>query len=125
MVGGFVVVLGLGAAVGMIGRLVMPGRHGLLLVALRDPKLLPRLLKHDGEIRWEVTAGVLGASVAYLVGRAYDSAANVGPSPTRWWLSAIGATVVVGIAVVSGVIERLEPTRRLGTRRRFLRSNSQ
>lgn len=101
----------------------MPGRSGLLLVARRDPKLLPRLLKRDGEVRWEVTAGVLGASVAYFVGRAYDGATRLGPSPLRWWLSVIGAAVVVAIAVVAGVIERAEPTRRLGTRRRLLRSN--
>ena len=123
MVGGFLVVLGLGAAVGLLGRLVMPGRHGLLLVALRDPKLLPRLLKRDDEVRWEVSAGVLGATMAYLVARALVSAAQSGPSPARWWMAILGAAVVVGIAVASGVIERSKPTRRLGTHRWLTWSN--
>jgi hypothetical protein len=114
MIGALVVVLCIGSGIGLLGRFVMPGRHGLVRVLLRDTRLAPRLLAHDDEVWWEVGGGVLGALGGYVVGRWYDGYSLLGSTPLRWYLAVIGALVLVGIAIVSGVIERSRWTRELG-----------
>jgi hypothetical protein len=114
LIGALTVVLGIGAGIGLFGRLAVPGRHGLLHVARRDIKLLPQLLRHDDEVRWEVGGGVLGALFGYGIGRWYDSYSLMGASPARWYLAVVWAILIVGIAIVSGAIERSRWTRRLG-----------
>lgn len=117
IIGALLVALCIGAVVGLVGRFVMPGRHGLLHVAFRDTKLMPRLLRHDDEVWWEVGGGVLGAVGGYLGGRWLDSFSPFGGATAmRWYGAVIGAFVLVGIAIVSGVIERSRDTRRLGLR---------
>jgi hypothetical protein len=114
LVGALVVVLFIGAVVGFAGRFVVPGRRGLLRVALRDAKLVPRLLAHDDEVWWEVGGGTLGSLFGYAVGRWFDGYSLLGATPARWYLAVIGAVLLVGIAIVSGAIERARWTRQLG-----------
>jgi hypothetical protein len=114
LIGALVLVLCVGAAIGLLGRLAVPGRHGLLRVALRDAKLVPHLLRHDDEVLWEVGGGSLGALGGYIVGRWYDGYSLLGATPLRWYLALFGALLLVGIAIVSGIIERSRWTRRLG-----------
>ncbi|HVT76750.1 MAG TPA: hypothetical protein VHD87_06940 [Acidimicrobiales bacterium] len=116
MIAALVLVLCVGAAVGFVGRLVVPGRHGLLRVLFRDTRLAPRLVAADDEVWWEVGAGALGAVGGYIAGRLYDGYTLLGPSTMRWYLAVVGAAVMVGIAIASGVIERKRWTRRLGLR---------
>jgi hypothetical protein len=113
---GALLVLGIGAGIGLLGRFAVPGRHGLLRVALRDTKLVPQLLRRDDEVWWEVGGGALGALLGYVAGRWYDAYALIPASPLRWYLAVIGALALVGIAILSGVIERSRFTRQLGLR---------
>ncbi|HUR78669.1 MAG TPA: hypothetical protein VMZ22_12035 [Acidimicrobiales bacterium] len=117
MAGALLAVLTIGVVIGLIGRLTLPGRHGLAYVLRRDPRHAPRLLSHDAEARWEVTAGLMGALGGYIIGRLADAQAAFGPSPTRWVLSVIGAVVLVSISVASEMIERSRYTRRIGMHR--------
>lgn len=95
----------------------MPGRHGLVQLLRRDPKLAPRLFVRDVETRWEVAAGLFGGTLGYALGRLADAQSPFGPSPARWVLAVVGAAVLVAISIASEVIERQRPTRRLGVRR--------
>jgi hypothetical protein len=115
LVGALVAVLLLGAVIGLLGRFAVPGRRGLLRVALRDTKLVPNMLRHDDEVLWEVGGGTIGALGGYIVGRWYDGYSLLGATPLRWYLAVVGALVLVGIAIVSGAIERSRFTRELGT----------
>jgi hypothetical protein len=124
LIGALVVVLGIGAGIGFFGRLAVPGRHGLLRVALRDVKLVPQLLRRDDEVRWEVGGGVIGALFGYGSGRWYDSYSLSGASPARWYLAVVWAILVVGIAVISGAIERSRWTRRLGVHNWMVRGSA-
>lgn len=117
MIGALVVVICIGAAFGLVGRLAVPGRHGLFRVLVTEPRHALRLLAHDDEVAWEVGGGVLGAVGGYFAGRWYDGYSLLGPSVFRWELAVIGALVLTGIAVASGVIERSRSTRALGTHR--------
>src|SRR5688500_18611699 len=112
MAGALLFELLVGVSVGLVGRLLMPGRHGLVHVMWRDPRLAPRLWTHDTETRWEVGAGILGGVGGYVVGRLFDAQAALGATPVRWILCVVGAFVLVGISVASGVIERSRYTRR-------------
>ena len=114
IIGALVVVLCIGSGLGLLGRFVMPGRHGLVRVLFRDTRLAPRLLARDDEVWWEIGGGVFGALGGYVAGRWYDGYSLMGTTPLRWYLSVIGALVLVGIAIVSGVIERSRWARRLG-----------
>jgi hypothetical protein len=118
-------VLGIGAGIGLAGRFAVPGRHGLLRVARRDAKLLPHLLRRDDEVWWEVGGGALGALLGYLVGRWYDGYALISASPLRWYLAVVGALALVGIAILSGVIERSRWTRQLGVHHWTTRGTAQ
>lgn len=117
MAGALLAVLVIGVAAGLVGRLFMPGRHGLLNLLRRDLTLAPRLLLRDIETRWEVSAGLIGALLGYALGRIADSQSPFGPSPARWVLAVLGAAVLVLISIVSEVLERQRPTRRLGLHR--------
>jgi hypothetical protein len=114
IIGALVVVLCIGSGIGLLGRFVVPGRHGLVRVLFRDTRLASRLLRHDDEVWWEVGAGVLGALAGYVAGRLYDGYSLLGATPLRWYLAVVGSLVLVGIAILSGVIERSRWTRRLG-----------
>jgi len=92
----------------------VPGRRGILRVAMRDTKLVPQMLRHDDEVLWEVGGGTLGALGGYIVGRWYDGYSLLGTTPLRWYLAVFGALLLVGIAIVSGIIERSRWTRQLG-----------
>jgi hypothetical protein len=111
---GALIALGIGAGIGLVGRFAVPGRHGLLRVALRDTKLVPHLLRRDDEVWWEVGGGAFGAFLGYGAGRWYDGDSLLGPTPLRWYLAVLGALALVGIAILSGVIERSRWTRQLG-----------
>jgi hypothetical protein len=113
IIGALLVVLCVGSGIGLLGRFVVPGRHGLMRVLVRDTRLAPRLLAHDDEVGWEVGGGVLGALAGYVAGRWYDGYSLLGTTPLRWYLAVVGALVLVGIAVASGVIERKRWTRRM------------
>lgn len=84
----------------------------------RNPRLAPRFLMRDPEARWELCAGWLGGMMGYLIGRAYDTQLPFGPTPIRWYLAVAGSLVIIGISILSGVIERSKTTRRLGMRHR-------
>ena len=114
IIGALVVVLCIGSGLGLLGRFVMPGRHGLIRVLFRDTRLAPRLLARDDEVWWELGAGVVGALGGYVAGRCYDGYSLMGATPLRWYLAIVGALVLVGIAIVSGVIERSRWARQLG-----------
>ena len=114
MAGALLAVLVIGVAIGLVGRLLMPGRHGLAFVLRRDPKLAPRLFMHDIETRWEVSAGVFGAMLGYVIGRFLDAQSPFGASPARWVLAVLGAVVITGISIASEVIERGRVSRRTG-----------
>ena len=114
MIVGALMVLGIGAGIGILGRFAVPGRHGLLRVALRDAKLVPHLLRRDDEVWWEVGGGALGALFGYILGRWFDAYSVVGATPVRWYFAVLGALMLVGIAILSGVIERSRWTRQLG-----------
>ena len=118
MLGAFLAVLAIGAVLGLLGRMVVPGRHGLMLVVRRNPRLAPRFLLRDPEARWELGAGWLGGLMGYFLGRAYDAQLPFGPTPVRWYLAVMGSLVIVGISIAAGVIERSKTTRRLGMRHR-------
>lgn len=117
MAGALLAVLAIGFVAGLVGRLVLPGRHGLVHLLRRDPKLAPRLFTHDVETRWEVSAGLIGALGGYLVGRIADAANPFGPTPLRWILCVAGAIVLVIISIASEMIERSRYTRRVGMHR--------
>lgn len=114
---GALAVLVIGTILGLLGRLAMPGRHGLVRVALRDAKLAPRLLVRDIETRWEVGAGIIGGCVGYALGLLYDAQTQLGTTPMRWTLCVLVALVFVAISIASGVIERSDVTRRVGVHR--------
>jgi uncharacterized membrane protein YeaQ/YmgE (transglycosylase-associated protein family) len=117
MAGALLAVLVIGVVAGLVGRLFMPGRHGLVNLLRRDLKLAPRLLVRDIETRWEVAAGAFGALGGYMLGRIADAQSPFGPSPARWVLAVVGACVLVLISIASEILERQRPTRRLGMRR--------
>jgi hypothetical protein len=121
IIGALFVVLCLGSGIGLVGRFFVPGRRGLLHVLFRDTRLAPRLLAKDDEVGWEVGGGVLGALGGYIAGRWYDGYSLLGNTPLRWYLAVIGALVLVGIAIVSGVIERSRWTRNMGLHERHAR----
>ena len=117
MAGALLAVLVIGVGTGLVGRLLMPGRHGLAFVLRRDPKVAPRLLIRDIETRWEVSAGLFGALGGYLVGRLIDAQSPFGASPARWYLAVLGAVVITTISIVSEMIERSRISRRAGMHR--------
>ena len=117
MLGALLSILIIGAVLGTLGRMVVPGRHGIVLVVRRNPRLAPRFLIRDPEARWELGAGWLGGVMGYFLGIAYDAQVGLGASPARWYLAIIGSAVIVGISVASGVIERSKMTRRMGMHR--------
>jgi hypothetical protein len=79
-----------------------------------DTRLAPRLKAPDDEVWWEIGGGVFGALGGYVAGRWYDGYSLMGATPLRWFLAVVGALVLVGIAIVSGVIERSRWARQLG-----------
>ena len=114
MIGALLVVLCIGTVVGLFGRFVTPGRHGLVRILFRDTRLAPRLLARDDEVWWEIGGGVLGALGGYIAGRWYDSHSLFGATPMRWYLAVFGAVMLASIAIASGVIERSRWTRNMG-----------
>jgi hypothetical protein len=131
MVGALFAVLVIGVGLGLLERLMLPGRHGLLKVLWRDLTLLPRMaigavpgrlgfariLMRDVELRWETGASLIGAYGGYFVGRAFDHTTGGPPSVLRWTLCIVGAAIFGAIAMASGVIERTAITRQLGIHR--------
>jgi hypothetical protein len=115
-------VLGIGLLIGFLGRLVMPGRHGLVLVVLRDLKLLPRIvigtvpgrggvvkvIARDLPLRWCLVSGIAGGFAGYLIGRGYL------PTDMNWIWAISGAIVVLAVLMPANTIKRTMPTRRLG-----------
>lgn len=117
MGGALLVVLGIGLSVGLVGRFVLPSRHGLVQVIRREPRALFGALWRDVEMRWELGAGVLGSLGGYVLGRFADAQTGFGATPARWTLAVVGAVVMVGISIASEVIERGRFTRRVEARR--------
>lgn len=115
--GGMLVALIVGITMGVVGRLAMPGRRGLVQVLRRDPKRTPRLLTQDLETRWEVSFGAIGGVGGYGLGRIFDAQAAFGPTAARWLLCLLCAAVMVCISIASEVIERQRMTRRIGMHR--------
>jgi hypothetical protein len=116
MAGVALAVLAIALVVGFLGRLVMPGRHGLLSLMLRDVRFVRRFVMDDVELRWEMGASLLGTVVGFLAGRAFDAfAATTSSAPAV--VAVVGSVLFTAIAVVSGVIERSRFTRKLGIHR--------
>jgi hypothetical protein len=111
-----------------LGRFVLPGRHGLIRVVMRDLKLLPRILigrvpgrvgvakilLRDVELRWAMLASLIGAYAGYFAGRSYEMNAYDATADMRWLLSIGGAIALMLLAMAIDVMHRTAPTRRLG-----------
>lgn len=117
MGGALLVVFAIGLTVGLVGRFVLPSRHGLVEVIRRKPSGLFAALWRDVEMRWEMGAGVLGSLGGYVLGRFADAQTGFGATTARWALAVAGAVVMVGISIASEVIERGRFTRRVEARR--------
>jgi hypothetical protein len=122
-------VLGIGILLGLVGRFVMPGRHGLVKVVARDMGLLPRMVTGsvpgrrgviktviaDVPLRWTLLVGVVGSFVGYLVGGRFITA-----NGADWGLSVAGAVALLALSAFGLTFQRTARTRRLGLRRRDL-----
>jgi hypothetical protein len=113
MAGVILAVLVTAFTVGFVGRLVMPGRHGLMRLMWSDPRLVRRFVVRDVELRWETGAGLLGATAGYTAGRVFDAWAG-STTETRWVLLVVLSVVFTGISIASGVIENSRFTREMG-----------
>lgn len=117
--------VGIGIGLGLIGRLMLPGRHGLALVVARDAELLPsiltgtvpgrtgvlKILIRDIGLRWTMVASMAGTFVGYFVSRQYAS------SPARgfyWAIAVIGGVALVAMYYALNGLVRTSKTRRLG-----------
>jgi hypothetical protein len=123
MVGSMFAVLGVGIGMGLVMRFIVPGRHGLVKVVIRDTKLLPRILAgsvpgrigilkilgRDVDLRWTLLLSLAGAYGGFFAGR------NNYSMYSMRWIFAIGAAVVLDVLYM--IVARLAhsaKTRRLG-----------
>jgi hypothetical protein len=116
-------VFGIGVGLGLVGRFLMPGRHGLIKVVARDLRLLPRIavgtvpgrvgvarvIGRDVPLRWAVGSGVAGAYAGYFAAEASAPASSL-----RWLATVAGAVVTLIVVMSVGAWRRTSVTRQLG-----------
>lgn len=120
-------VVGIGIGMGLVGRFVMPGRHGLIKVVARDLKLLPRLatgtvpgrvgvlkvIARDVPLRWSIAFSVIGSVLGYVGSEAY-----FGEETRAAWPSTIlGGVILLVLLMLGSSLVKTSRTRRLGIHR--------
>jgi len=123
MIGSMFAVLGVGIGIGLLLRFVVPGRHGLVKVVVRDIKLLPRMLAgsvpgrigifkilgRDVDLRSTLWLAVAGTYGGFFAGRHYYSMYSM-----RWVLGIAGAIVLDVLYMIVSRLVHSAKTRRLG-----------